>query len=171
MELRETGDRITYLLDEGDFTYIADQLTRMGEIEGGSFSARLRKFDFVKLSTRYDRAVAPIAATTDLIKGIIISTPKGNLPVANASAGDYEPRAAAITPFVKGRTYKLPLADANSAISPGDKLVYDISAGAMDKAASGSETTAAQVSAEEAADVNTGGFIECSIEGNITIRA
>lgn len=171
MELRESGDRISYLLDEGAFTYVADQLTRLGEIEGGSFAARLRKGDIVKISANYDRAVGAITATTDRIHGIIIGKPKGNLPIANASAGDYEPRVAAVTPFVKGKTYVLPIADANSAISPGDRLIYDISSAAMDKAASGSETTAAQVIAEEAADVNTGGVIECTVIGEITIRS
>lgn len=171
MELRETGERIAYLLDEGAFTYVEDQLTRLGEIQGGSFASRLRKGDMVKISANYDRAVAAISATTDRIHGIISGKPKGNLPTESKSAGEYEPRAAAVTSFIKGKTYVLPLADANSAITSGDKLVYDISDGAMNKAASGDETTAAQVIAEEAADVNTGGYIECTVIGEITIRA
>lgn len=170
MELVQQDDGVTYLLDEGDFTFEADKLTRLGEIDGGDYAARIKKYDLVKISTNYDQAVTKISGTSDVVKGIVTSTPEGNLPTADKTAGNYEPRAATVVALKAGKQYSLPIADTNAAIVRGDKLIYDLSLGAFDLATAG-DVAGAKVVAEESAGANEGGFIEAEVIGPVTIRA
>lgn len=160
MELQDTSQRITYYLDEGDYTHEGKKLSQLGEVEVGSFENQCSKYNFVELSSRRDGAMKK--AETAAI-GIISGAIEGNIPKESTQFEDLTSlRRAGITLLGPVKVFNAPLADDAGAISPNDPLIIDPDSG---KLTTTDETDTGCV-AEESKLANEGGFINIVVEGN-----
>lgn len=109
---------IRVYLEEGNFTFSEELDTIYGEVPGGSFASRIGKNTEVQVYTGADRTVQVLS--TGISVGVTRTQPKGTLPNANKTSGNYPRRQATIDLY--GELEWIPLADDNAAISPGDYL-------------------------------------------------
>ena len=126
----EPGVRdIPMALDEGTLTVITDGIGEGGEGSQYTFSARLRKGDYVVLSTKDLTATKPSAGATELLGKIIdrpqwagsTPRPQGSYEGVTYADGTYQPRIATIRVFGTS-VEKVDLDAANSAIVPGQSV-------------------------------------------------
>jgi hypothetical protein len=149
--------RVTFELEEGDFTY-ADVLTQRGKEAGGSFASQLSKGKFLQIYTEADKTLQ--LASNGIKVGLLVGDPEGPLPTTNATAGTYARRYGPVLLF--GDLARLKLDDANTAIKPGDYLAIDgTNKDSLDK----EEDTTSNIIALEAAAASSGAEIQCLVLG------
>jgi hypothetical protein len=151
---------IRVYLEEGNFTYSATLDTIYGEAPGGSFAARVGKNTEVQIYTGADRTVQVLSTGTSI--GVTRTQPKGTLPRANKTSGNYPRRQATLDLY--GELEWVPLAADNAAISPGDHLAL-ADAQHYEKEED-APTTSTNLRAFESRDASQGGSILAIRLGN-----
>lgn len=143
---------IRVYLEEGNFTYSATLDTIYGEVPGGSFASRIGKNTEVQIYTGADRTVQVFS--NGISVGVTRTKPKGTLPTANKTSGNYPRRQATIDLY--GELEWVPIASDNAAINPGDYLALATGdAQHYDK----EEDTTTNLVAFESRDASEGGSI------------
>lgn len=163
MELQDTAQRITYALDEGDYTHEGSKLSQLGEVEVGDFEGRLYKDSFVEVSPNLNEAVKKVATGPAI--GIIISTPYGNVPLKDTAFANVEKRHATVNVLGNGE-YDLPLSDTNAAITANQALVVKAVDGKLDLSTEEGNSNAIAL---ETIGASTGGYIKVFVNGPITV--
>lgn len=148
----------TFLIEEGNFTYNEKTLTHGGYEEGGSFASQLNDGDFVEIYTEADRTLQKSASGIQV--GFIDGDPRGDLPYANKTSGNYVRRKANIE-LIGWKRITVKLISTNQAIKPGDYLGIAAGKNVMDK----EEDASTNVVAIQAAGASSGKTIEALAKG------
>lgn len=113
---RKPGIRV--YLNEGNFTFNPEMDTIQGELPGGTFASRIGKNTEVEIDPNNDLTVRTFSSGISI--GVTRTKPKGTLPRASKTAGQYKKRTAGMDLY--GEVEQIPLVSDNAAIKPGDYL-------------------------------------------------
>lgn len=119
IEITGHKPRVTFNLEEGNFTRNDDFLSDQGPTKGGSFASQLKVGDEVQIYTGADMTVQ--ALTNGIAIGRIANRPEYTvLPKVTTNSGGYVRRIATVE--LDGTIDRVKLADNNQLITPGTYL-------------------------------------------------
>lgn len=117
-DTQDRSKRLAFYLDEGTFTE-TEIVSAKGSDIGYVSESEIKRGDAVKFKTGTVRTV--VKATDNEYVGVVLADPRGVPPTASGM-----PKRQATIVFIEPtEIYHLKLSDTNSAVSPGDYIVWD----------------------------------------------